>query len=99
MPCTFATADWRRRMTADAEMRLASGFRLIWIRPLLSVVLVPSTPMNEDRLYTAGSSMMTDTSFCCCRAISANETLWSASETPWISPVSWTGKNPLGITT
>ena len=30
--------------------RSASGFRLIRMRPLLSVVLVPSMPMNDDRL-------------------------------------------------
>ena len=29
------------------------------MRPLLSVVLVPSTPMNDERLSTAGSSRMT----------------------------------------
>ena len=39
---------------ADAS-RSSSGLRLIWMRPLLIVVLVPSTPMNEDRLSTAGS--------------------------------------------
>jgi hypothetical protein len=36
-----------------------SGFRLISMRPLFSVVLVPSTPMNDDRLSTAGSLRMT----------------------------------------
>jgi hypothetical protein len=32
------------------------GFRLIRKRPLLSVALMPSTPMNEATLATAGSS-------------------------------------------
>jgi len=35
--------------------RSSSGFRLIEMRPLLRVVLMPSAPMNEDRLSTAGS--------------------------------------------
>ena len=32
------------------------------MRPLLGVVLVPSTPMNDDRLSTAGSFRMTSAS-------------------------------------
>jgi hypothetical protein len=36
-------------------LRTSSGFRLIWMRPEFSVVLVPSTPMNEEMLSTAGS--------------------------------------------
>ena len=39
--------------------RSSSGFRLIRMRPLLSVVLVPSTPMNDDKLSTAGSFKIT----------------------------------------
>jgi hypothetical protein len=35
-------------------LRSSSGLRLIWMRPLLSVVLVPSTPMNDERLSTPG---------------------------------------------
>ena len=35
-------------------LRSSSGFRLIWMRPELSVVLVPSTPMKEETLSTAG---------------------------------------------
>ena len=34
----------------------SSGLRLIWMRPQLSVVLVPSTPMKDETLSTAGSS-------------------------------------------
>ena len=30
--------------------------------------------------------------------IAANETDGEATEIPWISPVSWTGKKPFGIT-
>ena len=39
--------------------RVSSGFRLIRMRPLLSVVLVPSTPMKDERFSTAGSFRMT----------------------------------------
>ena len=35
--------------------RSFSGFRLMDIRPLFSVVLVPSAPIKEERLSTAGS--------------------------------------------
>jgi hypothetical protein len=35
--------------------RSSRGFRLISMRPLLRVALVPSTPMKDDRLATAGS--------------------------------------------
>ena len=35
--------------------RSSSGFRLMEIRPLFSVVLMPSAPMNDERLSTAGS--------------------------------------------
>ena len=45
--------------------RCSSGFRLIWMRPLLSVVLVPSAPMNEEMLSTAGSARITFASSCC----------------------------------
>ena len=34
--------------------RSSSGFKLIWIRPLFTVVFVPSTPMKDDKLSTAG---------------------------------------------
>ena len=48
-------------------LRSSSGFRLIRMRPLFSVVLVPSMPMNEDRLSTAGSFRMILASCCCSR--------------------------------
>ena len=69
------------------------------MRPLLSVELVPSTPMNDDRLSTAGILAGSRAASACWRsAIAANETLCGASEMPWITPVSWTGKKPLGTT-
>ncbi len=77
-------------------LRAASGFRLISMRPLFSVTLLPSTPMNDDRLATAGSCSTTLASACWRSAIAGNDTLCGASEMPWITPVSCTGKNPLG---
>ena len=68
------------------------------MRPLLTVVLVPSTPMNDERLSTAGSFRITSASACCRSAIDSNDTVCGASEMPRITPVSWTGKKPLGIT-
>ena len=79
--------------------RSLRGFRLMSIRPLLSVAFVPSTPMNDVRLATAGSSSTTAASACCRSAIDANEIVCGASEMPWMAPVSCTGKKPLGITT
>ena len=35
---------------------------------------------------------------CCRSAIAANETEGEATEIPWISPVSCTGKKPFGMT-
>ena len=87
-------------MMSLAEVRRSSrGFRLIRKRPVLSVVLVPSTPMNDDRLTTSGSFRMAAASACWRSAIAAKETDGEASEIPWISPVSCTGKKPFGITT
>ena len=68
------------------------------MRPLFSVALVPSTPMNDVRLATAGSSSTTAASACCRSAIAAKEMVCGASEMPWMAPVSCTGKNPLGMT-
>src|SRR5580700_7490779 len=54
MPDIWASLGCRRVITAVALiLRVSSGFRLIRMRPLLSVVLVPSTPMKDDRLSTA----------------------------------------------
>ncbi len=77
--------------------RSSSGLRLIWMRPVFTVVLVPSTPMNEERLATAGSARITRASACCRAVIARKETSCEASEMPRITPVSWIGKNPLGM--
>ncbi len=49
-------------------MRVSRSFRLIWMRPLFSVVLVPSIPMNDDTLSTSGSCRMMRASSCCRRS-------------------------------
>ncbi len=89
-----------RLMTSLALSRRSSrGLRLIWIRPELRVELVPSTPMKDERLSTAGSWRITSARACCLRAMARKETVWGASEMPRITPVSCTGKKPLGIQT
>ena len=40
------------------QERSSFGFKLMRKRPLLSVVLMPSTPMNDDRPTTSGSFRM-----------------------------------------
>ena len=40
--------------SAALILRCWIGLRLMEMRPLFRVVLVPSAPMNEDRLSTAG---------------------------------------------
>ena len=67
-------------------------------RPVFSVGLVPSTPMNEDSDATSGSSRMASASACWRCAIAAKDTDCGASLMPWMSPASCTGKKPLGTT-
>ena len=99
IPSTRASSGCRRVMTSVAlTRRSSSGFRLIWMRPLFAVVLTPSTPMNDDRLCTAGSFRITLASACCRSAIAENDTVCGASDTPRITPVSCTGKKPFGTT-
>ena len=86
-------------MTSVADaFRSSRGLRLIWIRPLLIVVLVPSMPMNEERLATAGSLRISRASVCWRSAIARKEIDCGASEIPRTTPVSWTGKKPFGTT-
>ena len=66
------------------------------MRPLFSVVLTPSAPMNDDRLSTAGSLRMICASSFCFSVMAANEMDCDACEMPWITPVSCTGKESLG---
>ena len=76
--------------------RSASGFRLICTRPLLGVTFVPSTPMNDEMLSTAGSFSSSATSACWRSDMPSNDTVCGASVTPMMTPVSWTGKKPFG---
>ena len=100
MPATLASCGCRRRITPVASrLRALFGTMLMRSRPLLSVVLTPSTPMNEDTLSTAGSFSSTWARACCRCAMAAKDTDCGASVMPWMSPVSWGGKKPLGMKT
>ncbi len=84
-------------MTSAAErVRCSCDFSVISIRPLLSVWLLPSTPMNDDRPVTSGSARIALAAACCRSAIAENDTDCGASLIAWIAPVSCTGKKPLG---
>ena len=83
MPGTWASYGCIRRITSLAViLRSASGLRLIRMRPLFRVVLVPSMPINEERLSTAGSVRIFLANCCCSVDISGNDTVCAASETP-----------------
>ena len=61
-------------------------------------MLVPSTPMNDETLSTAGSSRSDARErLRLARDIARNDADCGASEMPWIEPVSCSGKKPLGI--
>lgn len=68
------------------------------MRPVFSVVLVPSTPINEEMEATAGSLSKCSASACWRSAMAAKEMDWSASVVAAIVPVSCSGKKPLGTT-
>ncbi len=55
--------------------------------------------MNEDRLSTSGSAEIALANACWRSAIRSKAMSWAAWVTPWMIPVSCTGKNPLGIVT
>src|SRR5436190_367082 len=100
MPSTPARGGCRRRITpAASRLRALFGTMLMRSRPLLSVVLTPSTPMNEETLSTAGSCSSTRASASCRCAMAAKDTDCGASVMPWMRPVSWGGKKPLGVRT
>ena len=67
------------------------------MRPLFSVVFVPSAPMNDEMLSTAGSASSTFASSCCFSVIASNEVEAAACEMPWMIPVSCVGKKPFGM--
>ncbi|OIQ76288.1 hypothetical protein GALL_420300 [mine drainage metagenome] len=78
--------------------RSLSGLRSISSRPVFIVVLTPSMPTTEEMLATAGSCSSASTSASCRRCMAANEMSCGATVVAWISPVSCTGKKPLGMT-
>src|SRR5712664_1010790 len=66
MPCTCCRLLFSLRITSAAlRPRWLSAFRLIDMRPLLRVVFVPSAPINDAMLSTAGSWRMIFASCCC----------------------------------
>jgi hypothetical protein len=78
-------------------LRWLSGFKLIDILPLFVVVFVPSAPINDERLSTAGSARTAFVSSSCFSAIAFEPIVGGACDMPWMTPVSCTGKNPLGM--
>jgi len=89
----------RRTMVLASALRLPCGLRLISMRPLFSVLLLPSTPMKDDRLATSGSASAMAASACWRSAMAPKEMVCGASVTTWITPLSCTGKKPLGTVT
>ena len=74
---------------AGAHLPLVEGLEVdLRIRPLLSVVLMPSTPMNDDRLSTAGSLRITRARPVAAWPWRRMEIDCGASEMPRITPVS-----------
>jgi len=70
------------------------------MRPEFSVVLVPSTPINEEILSTAGSWQQNVHEFLLTFGHRGEADRHAALRLmPRITPVSCTGKKPLGITT
>ena len=101
MPATLGSLvlqppdDRRLRVT----LRSSRGFRLISMRPVFSVGLVPSTPMNDDRLSTVGvlAGSTSRERLLALGHRARTRSICGASEMPWIRPVSCTGKKPFGI--
>ena len=99
MPLTWPSFGWSRAMISVAlSRRSARGLRVTDSRPLLVVGLVPSAPMKEATPETSGSARMTATTCCWSSDIREKLTSGPASVMPVSSPVSCTGKKPLGMT-
>jgi hypothetical protein len=69
---------------------------LIRKRPLLSVVFVPSTPMNDDSDCTGRIGQDQLAEFLLAGAPSRRTRSTASFGNPWIKPVSCTGKKPFG---
>ena len=86
----------RSMMASTSSARSSCDFRFSSMRPVLSAVLLPSTPMNDDRLATSGSSSSWRATASCCFFMASNEMVPGACVTTWMTPLSCTGKKPLG---
>ena len=99
IPGMSAALSCKRAITVRTSSRWFLGLRLICMRPLLSEALLPSTPMKDDTLSTAGSFSTRPASSSCMRDMAENDTDCCASLMAWIAPVSCRGKKPLGTMT
>ncbi len=86
-------------MSVALASRSLRGLSVMFRRPLLLVGLVPSAPMNEATADTSGSCRTTSASARWRSIIRVKDASGAASETPMMRPVSWVGKNPLGMIT
>jgi hypothetical protein len=98
MPGAASSAASRRCITvrASSALRSARGLRLMSMRPLFKVALLPSTPTSDDTLATAGSASTMRLTAWLRSAIAANEIEAGAWVVACNMPVSCTGKKPLG---
>ena len=78
-------------------VRSSRGLSTMVKPPVLAGFGLSVLPVCEPIAWTSGSRRMIAPSSCCSRIISWGETSCEASETPEMSPVSWIGKKPLGL--
>ena len=99
-PGMTPTLSFRRSMTAvTLDLRWSRGFRVILRWPALGVMLMALTPTTDTTPVTSGSVRMASAAASCRRTISLKETSGPASSTAVTSPVSCSGRKPLGTTT
>ena len=86
------------RMIASLVAVRPCGFRLISIRPLLSVMLLPSTPMKRATGCRRPDPSGSRSASCCWRsAIALEGDAWRRLGDALDQPVSCTGNKPFGI--
>ena len=99
-PGMSPTSFWSLAMTCGAPAaRSSRGFSTIVSRPVLAVRLEGPTPITDAMADTSGSRCMVSATRVCNSRIRSNDTLGSAWVTAVISPVSCTGRKPLGTMT
>ena len=100
-PPILASLGRSRSMTCDAvDLRCSRGFNAMKARPVFAVLAKPPVlPVIEPMASTSGSCRTI--SFCSCirRIIWSGEALCAASENPVMTPMSWIGKKPFGLST